>query len=81
MAQRLDHPEVFGRNYVSGYELGTREPTLGVLACYADLVNCWIDALVRDELDLPPPPWPRPERAAGEKRSSGMRRKGEPRGR
>jgi transcriptional regulator with XRE-family HTH domain len=58
MVRILKHPEAPGRNYISGFELGTREPTLGVLARYADIVNCWIDVLVRDELLLPPPPWP-----------------------
>jgi transcriptional regulator with XRE-family HTH domain len=68
MVRLLNHPEAPGRNYVSGFELGTREPTLSVLARYADLVNCWIDVLVRDEYDLPPTPWPRAERSAGVRR-------------
>lgn len=68
MVQWLDHPEAPGRNYISGFELGTREPTLGVLTRYADLVNCWLDALVRDDYDLPSTPWPCRERSEGVKR-------------
>jgi transcriptional regulator with XRE-family HTH domain len=70
MAKLLNHPEAPGRNYVSGFELGTREPTLTVLARYADIVNCWIDVLVRNELLLPPPPWP------CKTKSEGIRREG-----
>jgi transcriptional regulator with XRE-family HTH domain len=38
---------------VSNYELGTREPPLGVLLEYARAANVWMDVLVDDELDLP----------------------------
>lgn len=68
MTRLLDHPEAPGRNYVSGFELGTRQPTLDVLARYADIVNCWIDVLTRPEYDLPLPPWPCKERSSGFKR-------------
>jgi transcriptional regulator with XRE-family HTH domain len=74
MVRLLDHPEAPGRNYVSGFELGTREPTLSVLARYAEFVNCWLDVLVRDELSLPPPPWPCEAKSGGV--SCGARRRG-----
>src|SRR5215213_6822717 len=70
MVRLLDHPEVPGRNYVSGFELGTREPTLAVLARYGEIVNCWLDVLVRDELSLPHPPWPCEMKSEGITRSS-----------
>ena len=38
---------------VSGYELGTREPSLPVLLRYARLAGVIMDVLVDDELDLP----------------------------
>lgn len=38
---------------VSGYELGTREPSLPVLLKYARLAGVIMDVLVDDELDLP----------------------------
>lgn len=59
MVKLLDLPdEVPGRHYISGFELGTREPTLPTLIRFSELVNCWLDVLVKDELNLPPPPWP-----------------------
>jgi transcriptional regulator with XRE-family HTH domain len=44
----------FARNYVSGYERGTREPTLEVLLRYSEISGCWMNALVDDEVELPP---------------------------
>ena len=38
---------------ISGYELGTREPTLPVLLRYARLVGVSTDILIDDELVLP----------------------------
>lgn len=38
---------------VSGYELGTREPSLPVLLKYARLAGVIMDVLVDDEMDLP----------------------------
>ena len=38
---------------ISGYELGTREPTLPVLLRYARLVGASTDVLIDDELALP----------------------------
>lgn len=59
MVKLLDLPgEVPGRHYISGFELGTREPTLPTLIRFSELVNCWLDVIVRDDLDLPLPPWP-----------------------
>lgn len=71
MVRLLDLPdEIPGRHYVSGFELGTREPTLAALIRYSELVNCWLDVLVRDELLLPPLPWPCREKSGGTKRKS-----------
>jgi transcriptional regulator with XRE-family HTH domain len=41
---------------VSGYELGTREPSLVVLLRYARLARVPVDYLLDDELDLPKMP-------------------------
>ena len=38
---------------ISGYELGTREPTLPVLLRYARLARISSDVLIDDKLDLP----------------------------
>lgn len=49
---------------VSGYELGTREPSLPVLLKYARLAGVSMDVLVDDKLDLP----------AGGNRNAGRRK-------
>lgn len=41
------------RSAISGYELGTREPSLPLLLKYARLVNISTDVLIDDELNLP----------------------------
>jgi len=51
VALRLDE-KVFS-SAVSGYELGTREPTLPVVLRYARLAGVIMDVLVDDEMDLP----------------------------
>jgi transcriptional regulator with XRE-family HTH domain len=53
MGKLLDLDKEFARNYVSGYERNTREPTLDVLLRYSEVSGCWINALVDDEVDLP----------------------------
>ena len=42
------------RSLISGFELGTKEPSLITLIAYADLVKITVDKIVRDdnELDL-----------------------------
>jgi hypothetical protein len=44
---------LFSRNYISAFELGTREPPLPVLLAYARLAGISTDVLIDDELDLP----------------------------
>lgn len=53
MGRQLGLDAEFARNYVSGYERGTREPTLEVLLRYSEVGRCWMNALVDDEVDLP----------------------------
>jgi len=53
MLEKLDLSEKVFRSAVSGYELGTREPTLPILLKYARLVRISTDVLIDDELDLP----------------------------
>lgn len=50
-ALRLDE-KVFS-SAISGYELGTREPSLPVVLRYARLAGVIMDVLVGDEMDLP----------------------------
>lgn len=53
MGLRLGLEKEFARNYVSGYERETREPTLEVLLAYARAVNISTDILIDDKLELP----------------------------
>jgi transcriptional regulator with XRE-family HTH domain len=53
MGRRLGLDDEFARNYVSGYERDTREPTLEVLLRYSEISGCWINAIVDDEVELP----------------------------
>lgn len=41
------------RDYISKFERGVLEPPLHVLCAYGEAVNVFLDALVRDNLDLP----------------------------
>lgn len=52
MARRLGFTEIT-REYVSGFERGTREPPLPVLLKIANLAGVYVDALIDDELNLP----------------------------
>lgn len=68
MGKLLGMDNEFARNYVSGYERDTREPTLEVLLRYSEVSGCWINALVNDEVDLP-------DELPAEPKSEGIRRK------
>ncbi len=52
MVAKLGYSDSFSRNYISAFELGTREPPLPVLLAYARLVEISTDVLIDDELDL-----------------------------
>jgi transcriptional regulator with XRE-family HTH domain len=53
MVSHLGLADEINRNYISGYERGTREPELYVLLKYARVAGIWMDVLVDDEIDLP----------------------------
>lgn len=52
MARLLGFSEIT-REYVSGFERGTREPPLPVLLRIADLAGVYVDVLIDDGLNLP----------------------------
>lgn len=52
MARRLGFTEIT-REYISGFERGTREPPLPVLLKIADLAGVYVDALIDDGVNLP----------------------------
>lgn len=53
MVRALKSPEEINRNYVSGYERGTREPSLLTLLAYSKLAGIAMEIFVDDRLDLP----------------------------
>lgn len=53
MIRRLDLEGEITQSRISGYELGTREPSLPTLLRYARIVGISTDVFIDDELDLP----------------------------
>jgi transcriptional regulator with XRE-family HTH domain len=53
MLERLELPEEILQTSISQYERGKIEPPIFVLLRYAEVANIWLEALVRDELNLP----------------------------
>ena len=53
MLAKLDLHDKRSRTAISGYELGTTEPSLLILLKYARLAGVAMEVLVNDELDLP----------------------------
>lgn len=68
MLSHLGLAESGDRSTISGYERGEREPPLPVLLEYARAANLYVDALIDDELDLPP-------LLPSRKKSEGLKRK------
>ncbi len=52
MLEKLGLVDKVFRSAVSGYELGTREPTLPILLKYARIAGVSTDVLIDDELNL-----------------------------
>ncbi len=52
MLDKLGLTDKVFRSAISGYELGTREPSLLILLKYARLVGISTDVLIDDEADL-----------------------------
>jgi transcriptional regulator with XRE-family HTH domain len=53
MIRRLGLEDELTQSRISGYELGTREPSLPTLLLYGRAAGVCVDALIDDELDLP----------------------------
>ena len=53
MIRRLGLEDDITQSRISGYELGTREPSLPTLLKYARSVGISTDVLIDDEIDLP----------------------------
>lgn len=52
MLRALGLAEKSNRSLISGFELGTKEPSLITLIAYSDLAKVTVDEIVRDEFDL-----------------------------
>ncbi len=53
MIRRLDLAGVITQSRISGYELGTREPSLPTLLRYARVAGVCVDVLIDDKMRLP----------------------------
>jgi transcriptional regulator with XRE-family HTH domain len=53
MLAKLGLKERLSRRAISGYELGTTEPSLPILLSYSRLANVHLEVLVDDKMDLP----------------------------
>lgn len=53
MIRRLGFTDELRQSHISGFELGTREPSLLVLLRYARVAGVTMETLVDDKLDLP----------------------------
>lgn len=53
MIKRLELEEEITQSRISGYELGTREPSLPTLLKYARVAGISTDFLIDDEIDIP----------------------------
>lgn len=75
MVKRLGAPEGLTHSSISGFELGTREPSLQVLLKYARLANVHLEVLADDTLDLPDTiPSPYIHSGVGRSRQAGKRK-------
>lgn len=54
LAKRLEsHLSPVYPTHISEFERGLREPSLLVLLAYAEAANVWVEALIKDTVDLP----------------------------
>lgn len=53
MIRRLGLEDELTQSRISGYELGTREPSLPTLLMYSRVAGVCVDVLIADELELP----------------------------
>lgn len=66
MIRRLGFTEEeLPQDRISKFERGTMEPNLTVLIAYSEAVNCYLEALARDDRDLGSGPLPYPKKHHG----------------
>jgi transcriptional regulator with XRE-family HTH domain len=74
MLRHLGLEDRLQRDDVSKYERGVREPSLIVLLAYAEAANVYVEALIKDSVDLPPE-LPSPKKHEGVELHTVRRRK------
>lgn len=67
LIRRLGLTEELEQDYISKFERGVLSPPLHVLLAYAEAANVWVEALIKDSVDLP-------EELPSRKRSEGIPR-------
>ncbi len=53
LIRRLGLTDELEQDYVSKFERGVLVPPLHVLLAYAEAANVWVEALIKDSVDLP----------------------------
>src|SRR4051812_6753500 len=74
LIRHLGLTEELEQDYISKFERGVLVPPLHVLLAYAEAANVWIEALIKDSVDLPEA-LPSRERSEGITRTSSRKRK------
>lgn len=72
MIRRLGFVEELQQDYISKFERGVLIPPLHVLLGYAEAANVWVEALIKDSVDLPEK-LPSKEKHEGEPRTTAAR--------
>lgn len=75
MIRRLGLEDELQQDYISKFERGVLVPPLHVLLAYAEAANVWVEALIKDAVDLPEA-LPSPVKHEGLARRAAPRRKG-----
>lgn len=76
MIKRLGFTEKeLPQDRISKFERGTMEPNLTILIAYSEVANLYLEAICRDDRDLPPGPLPSPVKHEGVVRETSSSRR------
>jgi len=75
LIRRLGLTEELEQDYISKFERGVLVPPLHVLLAYSEAANVWVEALIKDNVELPGE-LPSPVKYAGEPHAAGQRGRG-----
>jgi transcriptional regulator with XRE-family HTH domain len=53
MIRRLGLDDELQQDYISKFKRGVLQPPLHILLAYAEAANVWVEALIKDSVDLP----------------------------